>query len=367
LEGYVKANSGKWRQWVLDETKGWLKKGLEPRAITRDLDWGVEIPVKRIPKDMRIDDVENKRIYVWFDAVIGYLSASIEWTRRGLTQNETQTNVDTSWEDWWKNKEAEHYYFMGKDNLIFHTLFWPGQLHSYDEKLHLPNAPIINQFLNLEGQKFSKSRGVTIASDYMADTYGNDVLRFYLAMIMPENADANFDWADFVSKNNNILIATVGNFINRALTLAKDIDFKEADMTDVVDNTIQEFLTEGVNVLEKECSFKKYADALVRLADFGNKYIAKEEPWNMKDAQKKAAVMHNAVCVVIGLLVFFKSLMPDAYEVLSQQLGIHIKVWDEKMDIQKILRQVRIAAVAPLFKKIEERVVEEERTKLHCT
>jgi len=364
LEKYVATNGNKWRQWVLDETKGWLKKGLEARAITRDLDWGVEIPIDKIPEDLQIDNVKNKRIYVWFDAVIGYLSASIEWTQRGLKQNKTQTNADTSWEDWWKNKGAEHYYFMGKDNLIFHTLFWPGQLYSYDEKLHLPDAPIINQFLNLEGQKFSKSRGVTIASDYMADTYGNDTLRFYLAMIMPENADASFDWTDFVAKNNNILIATIGNFINRAVTLAKGIDFQKAKIDSAIQKTINDFLAEGINALEKEHSFKKYADAFARLADFGNKYITKEEPWAIKDGAKKTEVMSNAIALTIGLLVFFKPLMPDAYNNLSKQLGVDIKIWDEKLDIQSLLRGVKISTTSPLFKKLDEGIIEVERAKI---
>ena len=364
LEKYVATNGNKWRQWVLDETKGWLKKGLEARAITRDLDWGVEIPIDKIPEDLQIDNVKNKRIYVWFDAVIGYLSASIEWTQCGLKQNKTQTNADTSWEDWWKNKGAEHYYFMGKDNLIFHTLFWPGQLYSYDEKLHLPDAPIINQFLNLEGQKFSKSRGVTIASDYMADTYGNDTLRFYLAMIMPENADASFDWTDFVAKNNNILIATIGNFINRAVTLAKGIDFQKAKIDSAIQKTINDFLAEGINALEKEHSFKKYADAFARLADFGNKYITKEEPWAIKDGAKKTEVMSNAIALTIGLLVFFKPLMPDAYNNLSKQLGVDIKIWDEKLDIQSLLRGVKISTTSPLFKKLDEGIIEVERAKI---
>jgi len=228
----------------------------------------------------------------------------------------------------------------------------------------LPDAPIINQFLNLEGQKFSKSRGVTIASDYMADTYGNDTLRFYLAMIMPENADASFDWTDFVAKNNNILIATIGNFINRAVTLAKGIDFQKAKIDSAIQKTINDFLAEGINALEKEHSFKKYADAFARLADFGNKYITKEEPWAIKDGAKKTEVMSNAIALTIGLLVFFKPLMPDAYNNLSKQLGVDIKIWDEKLDIQSLLRGVKISTTSPLFKKLDEGIIEVERAKI---
>ena len=231
LEKYVAGREG-WRNWVLKETEGWLKTGLKPRAITRDLDWGVEIPIERIPKELRIDNYEHKRIYVWFEAVIGYFSASLEWAELQGKQ----------WEDWWYDKDAIHAYFMGKDNLVFHTLFWPGQLHACDEKLHLPDLPVINQFLNLEGRKFSKSRGIIIDSKYFVETYGLDALRFYLTLIAPESADTDFTWADFVGKNNEILIGNLGNFVNRTLTLAQALEFDGKN----IDKKLAEKITEEI-------------------------------------------------------------------------------------------------------------------------
>lgn len=352
LASYVKNNHG-WRKWVLDETKGWLKKGLEPRAITRDLDWGVEIPIDRIPKNLQIDNCGNKRIYVWFDAVIGYFSASLEWNKN-------------NWKNWWQNKSAEHYYFMGKDNLVFHTLFWPGQLHGYDEKLHLPDKPVINQFLNLDGQKFSKSRGVTISSDYMADVYGVDVLRFYLCLIMPENADANFTWPDFVAKNNNILIGNFGNFVNRALTLGKSLDFNGVKIGKEIEKITIQKISEAKSAL-LDCEFKKYLAIVLSLSDYGNKYIAKKEPWAIKNNPKKfKEIIGNSAYIVLALQMLIKPLMPETTEKLSNQLSIKIASWPENVGkfLEKNLAKIKIKNIQPLFKKLDEKIIEQENVKI---
>jgi methionyl-tRNA synthetase len=182
---------------------GWLKEGLKPRATTRNIDWGVPIPYKKIPKNLLIEDVKNKRLYVWFDAVIGYLSASKLW---GKTNKK-------NWKEFWYGKNLKHYYFMGKDNLVFHTIFWPGKLMIYDPKIHLPDVPSINMFLDFDKKKFSKSRGVIVDIKEIVEKFGNDRVRFYLTFIMPELKDSSFIWLDFQKKVNGILVANLGNFI----------------------------------------------------------------------------------------------------------------------------------------------------------
>lgn len=356
LDKYVGEAEG-WRNWVFKETEGWLKTGLKPRAITRDLDWGVEIPVDRIPKDLQIDNYEHKRIYVWFEAVIGYFSASVEWAKIN----------GKKWEDFWHDKNSLHAYFMGKDNLVFHTLFWPGQLHAYDEKLHLPDLPVINQFLNLEGRKFSKSRGITIDSRYFVETYGLDALRFYLTLIAPEAADTDFTWADFVSKNNDILIGNLGNFVNRTLTLAQGFEFdgKSIDAK-LAEKTIQ--FVHGAKEALSQAEFKKYLEFVLAVSHEGNKYLASEEPWFLKEKEPKKfkTVIENALFIVLALHLVVKPLLPDAAEKLGGILSVNFENWpaDEAKEIKKSIARIKISNAKPLFSKIDEKIIEIERAKL---
>lgn len=357
LENYVE-NSKNWRDWVLKETGGWLKKGLKPRAITRDLEWGIEIPTERIPENLRLEGAEQKRIYVWFENFIGYFSASVEWAEKN----------GRDWRNWWYDKNSFHAYFMGKDNLVFHTLFWPGELHLYDENLHLPDFPAINQFLSLEGQKFSKSRGITIDSKYMTETYGLDALRFYLCLIMPENADANFSWSDFVSKNNDLLIGNLGNFINRTLTLAKGLKFNENLAVDAeVGGEASKFIKAAGAALQN-FEFKKYAETILALSDFGNKYLSRKEPWFIKEKESVEflGVAFNSIFIVLSLLLIMKPLLPDAADSLSAFLGVRIEKWPTKEieEIKSVIGDVNITEVKPLFKKIEPEIVEKEKANL---
>lgn len=357
LENYVGSKTD-WREWVRNETLGWLKEGLKPRPITRDLEWGAEIPIDKIPQDMKIENTEHKRIYVWFEAVIGYLSASIEWAEKN----------GKKWKDFWYNPKSYHAYFMGKDNLIFHTLFWPGELHIYDEKLHLPDFPAINQFLTLEGQKFSKSRGITIDSKYIVEKYGLDPVRFYLCFINPESADANFSWADFASKTNNILIANFGNFVNRTLTLAKDCNFGESFK---IEKDLEAYVLKLINETKKslgDFEFKKYAEIIVQLSDFGNKYLSKKEPWLIKNREEKEfkETIYNSLFIVLALLLISKPLLINSAKKISKFLQIEIKKWphDEINELKKLLKKVKIKKPKPLFKKIEKETIQKELAKL---
>jgi methionyl-tRNA synthetase len=359
LKSYVDHASPGWRQWIARETQGWLKEGVKPRAITRDLDWGVPIPLDRLPGELQIKGAEHKRIYVWFDAVIGYLSAAQEWA--------DVHGKKTAWQEWWKNKEAEHYYFMGKDNLVFHTLFWPGQLHTYDESLHLPDVPVINQFLTLAGKKFSKSRGITVDSRYIADTYGVDPVRFHIASITPEQGDADFTWKDFVNKHNQILIANLGNFINRTLTLSKDLDLSgPIAISEQVEETTLGQLVAAKESLES-AEFKNYIEQILKLSDFGNKYLARTEPWALKKTKPAefAKIMHDALYIVVALNALLVPLLPETSQKLSAMLGISYESWPNSADeLLKKLRSIKLTKPGPLFSKLEEKVIELENAKL---
>jgi len=359
LKDYVAKTGPNWRHWVYQETLGWLKRGLEPRCITRDLDWGIPIPIDQLPDSLKIKDAENKRIYVWFEAVIGYLSVSIEWAN----------NTDR-WRDFWYNPEAKHYYFMGKDNLVFHTLFWPAQLYgAYGEKIHLPDFPAINHFLDLEGHPFSKSRGISVDSQYIGEKYGVDPVRFYLTLIMPENNDASFSWSGFIETNNNVLIATFGNFLNRVLKLSQQLtDFSAEDIEETAINQIEKQLGQAFDHLAN-CQFKNYAQTLVGLADWGNKYLNQTTPWTKeRNSSEFKKIMTNALLAVLAINLAAEPLIPNSNKKLSQMLGIKISHWPKNRVgeyLTSFLPQIKITNPAPLFTKIDPSVATEERAKLN--
>ncbi|MBI4091134.1 methionine--tRNA ligase [candidate division WWE3 bacterium] len=359
LEKYVSMSSG-WRSWVLNETKGWLRTGLKPRAITRDLDWGIELPVDFIPSDKKISNIENKRIYVWFEAVIGYLSASIEWSN--------QTGKD--WKPFWYDEDSYHYYFMGKDNLVFHCLFWPGQLHVYDEKLHLPDIPAINQFLNLEGRKFSKSRGVVVDTKEIVEKYGNDPVRFYLCLIMPENDDASFTWEDFVEKINNVLIGNFGNLISRVGALAKTVDVSSAEssaLKPVVREKVEQVFTDAYGFLDS-CRFKDYLNSVLGLSALGNSFMSDTEPWKLRDEDPEEfdIVMQNLLFILIALNYLVTPLLPETSRKIADEFGLkEVSSFPPPEKVTEVLiekvKEVRIDGIlAPLFNKLEKPTASDE-------
>jgi methionyl-tRNA synthetase len=194
------ADKDYWRHNTKNFTRNWLAAGLRDRPITRDIAWGVEIPV---------EGFEDKRIYVWFEAVIGYLSTSKEWSRRN--------DMPDKWQDFWQDPNVKHYYFLGKDNIPFHTIIWPAILLGYGG-LNLPYDVPANEYMRFEGEQFSKSRGVSIDIPDLLTHYDADQLRYYIAINMPENRDADFSWADFEKRINTELVGALGNFIHRAVT-----------------------------------------------------------------------------------------------------------------------------------------------------
>lgn len=337
IEKYVKSVGPNWKKWVYQETLGWLETGLKPRAISRDLDWGIPIPADRMSKDMVIDNLEHKRLYVWFDAVIGYLSASILWSKES----------GKNWELFWKNPEAKHYYFMGKDNLVFHTIFWPGQLMGYDSTLNLPDIPSINMFLSLDGKQFSKSRGVSIPIEEIVQKYGNDAVRFYLTLIMPETKDSNFTWEDFYNKNNTILVGNFGNFIHRVLSIAQSIDFKGIHKVELHKSTqkeIQKAFVKSREHLDK-CEFRDYLGVVLSLSSYGNKYMTNEKIWELKKNNpiKFNDVLKQLYAIILSLGYLTLPLMPSTANRIFNMIGIeNDNLWpmlgDEVNKIESLLK-----------------------------
>jgi len=354
LEKYVKTSSPNWKDWVAMETKGWLKEGLRPRAITRDMDWGVPLPKDQIPAEKLIKQIGNKRLYVWFDAVIGYLSASILWAEENKKK----------WEDFWYGDNVKHYYFMGKDNLIFHTLFWPGKLMIYDDKLHIPDVVSINMFLNLEGKQFSKSRGVVIDTKKIVEDFGNDAVRFYLTLIMPETKDSSFSWSDFEVKNNSILVANLGNFIHRTLSIAysADADIKQIS-TLKIDKEVQKHIKEtfklSIQHLEN-CEFRFYLDDIVKLSAFGNKFFDDKKVWELKktDTQGFYDALNQLLHIIVNLGYLMQPLVPEASSRLLEALNL-----DQSIETTTAVWKKKSASISPttdlkkqpmlLFKKID--------------
>jgi methionyl-tRNA synthetase len=353
LEDYVNSVSGEWKEWVRSETLGWLKDGLQSRAITRDLDWGVPLPIDRIPEDKKLSSFESKRIYVWYEAVIGYLSASKEWALQ----------TGNKWEDFWYGDDLKHYYFMGKDNLVFHALFWPGQLKIYDEKLHLPDNVCINMFLNYDGRQFSKSRGVVVNTKEIVDKFGNDAVRFYLTLIMPEVRDSSFNWNDFSEKVNGILVANLGNYIHRVLSIGKGLDAKNLNRNPLWDDTtakIVESFTQVRNHLEK-CEFRNYLEVITRLSSYGNALVDREKLWQLKNADEKRfmEVMKQLIFIILALGYLMIPLLPEAAGRLFNSLGLdNPERWPEPgkeiEEIEKIFKEMALSdSIKALFSKID--------------
>lgn len=346
LKQYVGTAGPQWRPWIFNEASRWLSEGLKPRAITRDLDWGIPIPADRLPAEQVIAGYEHKRIYVWFEAVIGYLSATIKLSR--------DRQEDTLWETFWYNSEAKHYYFMGKDNLVFHTIFWPGQLHAYDEKLHLPDVTAVNQFLTLNNEAFSKSFGVTLDPRKILKDFDLDLIRLYLCLIMPENHDSDFTWTDFITKTNNLIIANLGNFLFRTLKLSEGLTLANLTPDQEIIAAVTTALVEGKHYLST-CQFKRYAERMLELSALGNKYLTDTAPWTLKKTDPAAAerVLATALSITVALTAFLTPVAPGTAEKLKQMLGLTLEHWPEGEELPALLPSLVINNPEPLFKKIE--------------
>jgi len=299
-----------WRANVLTFTRNFIQSGLKDRAITRDLSWGVPVP---------LPGYESKRIYVWFEAVIGYLSASIEWAQR--------QGRPEAWERWWKAPEARHYYFLGKDNIPFHTIIWPSILMGVGG-LNLPYDVPANEYLQLEGAKFSKSAGVGAPVGEVIDRFEVDALRYYLTVNMPETKDSNWSWEEFVQRVNDELVGILGNFCHRTLTFAQRTfgaipaagPFDDADRAAL--SRIDEAGAEIAAALDA-CEFRRALRGLMGLAQTGNQYFDRKAPWALKKSDLAACgtAIHVCLRMVQALAVYSAPFMPGAAERLFRYLG----------------------------------------------
>jgi methionyl-tRNA synthetase len=303
-----------------------LLDDLQPRAITRDLDWGVPIPLDGWR------DRPDKRIYVWFDAVIGYLSASVEWAKRSGDAD--------AWRAWWQSPDAESYYFMGKDNIVFHSEIWPAMLLGYGGQgdkggtpgslgeLNLPSEIVSSEYLTMEGKKFSSSRNVVIYVRDFLQRYDVDALRYYVAAAGPENQDTDFTWREFVRRNNDELVATWGNLVNRSVSFAaRNIgSIPEAgELTDVdralLDRSRQSFGPVGENLGRSR--FKLAIGEAMRTVAEANKYISEQAPWKLResDPDRMRTVLHTALQVVDDAKTLLTPFLPRSSQQVSEMLG----------------------------------------------
>src|ERR1700683_838288 len=324
LGSWLQAKAGQWRPNVLKFSLN-LLDDLQPRAITRDLDWGVPVPLDGWR------DRPDKRIYVWFDAVIGYLSASIEWARR--------SGDPDAWRAWWNDPDAEAYYFMGKDNIVFHAEIWPAMLLGYNGQgakggtpgplgtLNLPSEVVSSEYLTMEGRKFSSSRAVVIyVRDFLA-RYDVDALRYYVAIAGPENQDTDFTWSEFVRRNNDELVATWGNLVNRSVSFAaRNIgSIPEAGTltdldSDLLARSRQAFDTVGEHLGRSRFKFA-ITEAMRTVAE-ANKYFSEQAPWKLResDPDRMRTVLHVALQLVDDAKTLLTPFLPRSSEQVHQML-----------------------------------------------
>ncbi|MFY9580190.1 MAG: methionine--tRNA ligase [Gaiellaceae bacterium] len=294
---------------------------LKPRAMTRDIDWGVPVPVEGYPE-------ETKRIYVWFDAVIGYLSAAIECA--------ANRGEPDAWRDWWQKPDAHHAYFMGKDNIVFHTIIWPAMLLGYDEggevgagkPLHLPDDVVASEFLTMEGKQLSTSRAVAIYVRDVLDRYDPDPVRYFLTAGGPELQDTDFTWAEFVRRNNDELLANWGNLVNRTLTNAYRNfgsvplpgELTDADRA-VLDGVAAGF--ESVGELIEQERFRNALAEAMRVSSLANQYISDQAPWAVikPDRERAGTILYVALQCVDNLKILFTPFVPFSSQTLHELLG----------------------------------------------
>ena len=342
-----------WRRNALGTTWKFLDEGLKDRAITRDLDWGVIVPQSGL---------ERKRIYVWFEAVIGYLSASKEWAKL--------QGDDTAWQAFWQD-DAKSFYFIGKDNIFFHTLVWPAMLMGYGS-LNLPYDVPANEFLTIEGKKLSTSRGWAIwLHDYL-ERYEADPLRYTLAVNMPDSGDSDFSWREFLRRNNNELVATYGNLAHRVLTFAYRNFDGAVPAPGELDERSQSLLhgaeaaLDAVDGLLYRCEFKGAVKEAMSLAQEANRYLDEQAPWKIikTDRETSAKSVYTVLSVLAALKTVFYPFLPFSSEKLHSFLGFDGSVEKLGWKIQFLPPGQKLRQPQPLFVKLDEDIVAEESSRL---
>jgi methionyl-tRNA synthetase len=353
LLDWVKQQSH-WRANVLNFTTRFLEEGLVDRAITRDIDWGVPVPV---------EGFENKRIYVWFEAVIGYLSATKEWAE--------STGDAEKWRSFWQDDTSRGYYFIGKDNIVFHTIIWPAMLMAYGG-LNLPYDVPANEFLTIEGRKLSTSQNWAVwLPDYLS-RYEPDPLRYLLSINMPETSDTDFSWREFVRRNNNELVATYGNLVHRVLTFTyRRFDGCVSEPQEL-DDFSKNLIKDAENNLEitgeliSQCHFRQAIMNAMRIAQETNQYLDMKSPWKVikEDRQSAANSLYTAICVISCLCTMFYPFLPFSSQKLHEMLGFEGRVEDYGWLPAVPPPGQKLLPPQPLFSKLDEEIVEQETSRL---
>ncbi len=355
LEGHKKD----WRPNVYGQVKSWVEDGLRPRAVTRDLDWGIPVPV---------EGGEGKVLYVWFDAPIGYISSTKEWAAR----------EGKNWEDYWKKDDTKLVHFIGKDNIVFHCIIFPSMLKAHGGYILPDNVPA-NEFLNLEGNKLSTSKNWAVWLHEYLEEFPNqqDVLRYTLTANAPESKDNDFTWKDFQAKNNNELVAIFGNFINRVVVLTNKyyngIVPAPNDFTEV-DEDVLAALKEFPNIIGKSIEryrFREASQELMNLARLGNKYLADEEPWKVikVDAERVQTIMYVALQISAALAVVSAPFLPFTSTKLKGILNLDEPLSWENITEKNVLisENHQINKAELLFSKIEDKIIDVQLEKLEAT
>lgn len=359
-EWIVEGHSKDWKANVLGQVKSWITDGLHPRAVTRDLDWGIPVPV---------EGADGKVLYVWFDAPIGYISATKEWAAR----------EGKNWEDYWKKDDTKLLHFIGKDNIVFHCIIFPAMLKAHGDYVMPDNVPA-NEFLNLEDDKISTSRNWAVwLHEYLEEFPGQqDVLRYVLTANAPETKDNNFTWKDFQARNNNELVAIFGNFINRALVLTHKYydgeipqpgSFTDRDLETLAElKKYPQLLADSLD----RYRFRESANELMNLARLGNKYLADEEPWKLikTDADRVKTIMYVGLQIAAGLAILSEPFLPHTSQKLTQMLGRAESrpTWETVADDKALLPAGhKINKAELLFSRIEDEQVTAQLEKLEST
>ncbi len=380
---YLNDDKEDWRPNVLKFSRNYVRDGLRGRPITRDIQWGIKVPV---------EGYEDKRLYVWFEAVIGYLSASIEAAKL--------SGDEEAWKAWWYDPEAESYYFIGKDNIVFHTVIWPAELigterlydDDSDKSLNLPTDVPANEFMNLAGAQFSKSRGHMITLPDLLSRYDADTLRYYVAAIMPETSDSDFYWDDFVQRNNGELVGIWGNLSHRVLSFTYK-NFGEIPAQSKLDEVDKEILARAeaafalVGSYFEARQFRAALSEALDLARAGNRYLERKAPWQQikEDRVSAGTTLNVALQVINALKILLAPFLPFASERLNQALGYPSSIFGDQAiqtvgeagDVHEVLTYASGASIGawafeelpagrsldkpkPLFRKLDTDIIEEE-------
>ncbi|HET7734013.1 MAG TPA: methionine--tRNA ligase [Paludibacter sp.] len=351
LRQWILEDHKEWKSNVYGQCKSWLDMGLQPRAVSRDLDWGIPVPVA---------GAEGKVLYVWFDAPIGYIS-------------NTKELLPDTWEKWWKDEDTRLLHFIGKDNIVFHCIVFPAMLKAEGSYILPDNVPA-NEFLNLEGDKISTSRNWAVwLHEYLEDFPGKqDVLRYVLTANAPETKDNDFTWKDFQARNNSELVAIFGNFINRALVLTqKYYDGRVpalGELTDYDKQTLEEFVNVKADV-EKLLNNFRFRDAqkeAMMLARIGNKYLADTEPWKVAktDMDRVATIMHLSLQIAANLAIAFEPFLPFTSAKLRTMLNLETFNWADLGKIDLLATGAQLGTPELLFEKIEDETIAAQVQKL---